>query len=94
MNDDSFKLYGQTVQSVNTLRDLGVQFCSSLTFMSHINKIVAKTHTRASLFHKCFLAKDAATLTKAYVTYMHPASWLVSMHLLHGRHIISVRSQN
>jgi len=32
INDDSFKLYGQTVQSVNTVRDLGVQFCSNLTF--------------------------------------------------------------
>jgi len=32
INDDSFKLYGQTVQSVNTVRDLDVQFCSNLTF--------------------------------------------------------------
>jgi len=31
INDDSFKLYGKTVQYVNTVRDLGVQFCSNLT---------------------------------------------------------------
>jgi len=75
-NDDSFKLYGHTVQSVNTVRDLGVQFCSNLTFTSHMNKIVAKTHARASLIHKCFLSKDATThattLTKAFVTYIRP----------------------
>jgi len=72
-NDDSFKLFGQTVQSVNTARDLGVQFCCNLTFTSHINKIVAKAHARANLIHKCFLSKDATTLTKAFVTYVrHP----------------------
>jgi len=27
---------------------------------------------RASLIHKCFLSKDATTLTKAFVTYVHP----------------------
>ena len=72
VNDDSFKLYGQTVQSVSTVRDLGVHFCSNLTFTSHINTIVAKAYTRACLIHKCFLSKDAATLTKAYVTYVRP----------------------
>ena len=72
VNDDSFKLYDQTVQSVNTVRDLGVQFCSNLTFTSHINTIVAKAHARASLIHKCFLSKDATTLTKAFITYVRP----------------------
>jgi len=72
INDDNFKLYGQTVQSVNTVRDLGVQFCSTLTFTSHINKIVAKAHARASLIHKFFPSKDATTLTKAFVTYVRP----------------------
>jgi len=73
INDDSFKLYGQTVQSVNTVRYLGVQFCSNLTFTSHMNKIVAKAHAKASLIHKCFLSEDAATLTKAFIfTYVRP----------------------
>jgi hypothetical protein len=72
VNDDSFNLDGQTVQSVNTVRDLGVRFCSNLTFASHINTIVAKTHARASLIHKCFLSKDATPLTKAFVTYVRP----------------------
>ena len=72
VNDDSFKLEGQTVQSVNTVRDLGVHFCSNLTFTSHINAIVAKAHARASLIHKCFLSRDATTLTKAFVTYVRP----------------------
>ena len=49
-----------------------MQFCSNLTFTSHINKIVAKAHARASLIHKCFLSKDATTLTKAFVTYVRP----------------------
>jgi len=62
----------QTVQSVNTVRYLGVQYCSNLTFTSHINKIVAKARARASLIHKCFLSKDATTLAKAFVTYVRP----------------------
>ena len=72
VNDDGFKLDDQTVKSVNTVRDLGVQFCSNLTFASHIDKIVAKAHARASLIHKCFLSKDATTLTKAFITYVRP----------------------
>jgi len=66
IHDDSSKLYGQTVQSVNTVqRDLGVQFCCNLTFTSHANIIVAKAHVRASLNQKCtFLSKDVTTLTK------------------------------
>jgi len=72
INDVSFKLYGQTVQYVNTVRDLGVQFCSNLTSTSHINKIVAEAHARASLIHKCFLSKDATTVTKAFVTCVRP----------------------
>jgi len=54
------------------LSTLGVQFCSNLTFTSHINTIVAKAHVRSSLIHKCFLSKDATTLTKAFVTYVRP----------------------
>jgi len=72
INDDSFKVHGQTVQCVNTVRDLGGQFCSNLTFTSHINKIVAKAHARPSLIHKCFFSKDATTLTKAFVIFMRP----------------------
>jgi len=73
INDDSFELYhGQTVQSVNTVRDLGAQFCSNLTFTTHTNKIVSKAHARASLNHKCFLSKDITTLKKAFVTYVRP----------------------
>jgi len=78
--DNSFKLYGQTVQSVTTVRDLGVQLCSNLTFTSHINKIVAKAHARASLIHKCFLSKDATTLTKAFVTYVRPILYIWSLY--------------
>jgi len=72
INDNSFKLYGQTAQSVNRVRDLGVQFCSNLTFMSHINRIVAKVHASASLINKSFLSKGANPLTKAFVTYVRP----------------------
>jgi len=73
INDDSLSnTDGQTFQSVNTVRNLGVQFCSNLTFTSHINKIAAKAHARANLFHKCFLPKDATTLAKAFVTYVCP----------------------
>jgi ribonucleases P/MRP protein subunit RPP40 len=72
VNNNCLKLDSDVVQSVNTVKDLGVQVCSSLTFTLHINKIVAKAHARANLIHKCFLSKDATTLTKAFVTYVRP----------------------
>jgi len=72
-NEDSFKMYGQTVQSVNTLRDLGVQFCSNLTFTSHINTIAAQAHARGKFNPQmCSLEGHSVTLTKAFVTYVRP----------------------
>ena len=54
------------------MRDLGVQICSNLSFMSHINAIVVKAHARANLIHKCFISRDATTIVKAFVTYVRP----------------------
>jgi len=56
-------------QSVNTVRDIGVQFCLDLTFESHINTTVAKAYARAVLIHKCSLSKDVTTSTN---THVHP----------------------
>jgi len=81
-NEDSFKLYSQTVQSVNTVWDLGVQFCSNLTFTSHINTFVAKAHARTSLIHKCFFSKpgrDHSHKGICYLCALHPK------HLSYGR---------
>jgi len=40
--------------------------------LRHKNISVIKAHARARLIHKCFLSKDATTLTEAFVTYVRP----------------------
>jgi len=43
-----------------------------LSFATHVNTIAAKAHARACLIHKCFISRDAVTLTRAFVTYVRP----------------------
>jgi hypothetical protein len=43
-----------------------------LSFTTHVNTIAAKAHARACLIHKCFISRDAVTLTRAFVAYVRP----------------------
>jgi ribonuclease P/MRP protein subunit RPP40 len=57
---------------VTKISDLGVTFDTNLKFRNHIHSIAAKGHQRANLILRCFLTKDPATLTRAFVTYVRP----------------------
>jgi len=90
INDDSFKLHGQTVQSVNTVRDLGVQFCSNVTFTSYINNIAGVLLLRQGLsnFNPQMIPLEGR--------YHHNKGfyYLRAPHLLYGRHITYASTQN
>jgi len=38
----------------------------------NVNTLAAKAHARACLIHKCFIPRDAVTLTRTFLTYVHP----------------------
>jgi len=69
---DCFNIGSNRVQSAFVTKDLGVHVCSDLSFATHVNTIAAKAYARACLIHKCFLSRDAVTLTKAFVAYVRP----------------------
>ena len=46
---------------------------SNLSFVEHINHIVAKAHARACLIHECFfVCRDTSNLVRAFMTYVRP----------------------
>ena len=57
---------------VDKVRDLGVTVDSKLSFVSHVDQIAARAFIRASLIHKCFVSRDIATLTRAFIVYVRP----------------------
>jgi len=67
-----FNISSNRVQPVCISKDLGVNVCSDLSFATYVNTIAAKAHARACLIHKCFISRDAVTLTRAFVTYVRP----------------------
>jgi hypothetical protein len=57
---------------VGNVKDLGVIVDSQLSFASHIDQIVARAFIRANLIHKCFVSRDTAMLTRAFIVYVRP----------------------
>ena len=45
------------LNTVDTVRDLGIFIDNKLTFVEHINLIVAKAHRRANQILRCFLSR-------------------------------------
>ena len=53
-----YMLAACVVPTQNSVKDLGVIVDADLKFRLHINNIVARAHSRASLIHKCFVSGD------------------------------------
>ena len=81
----------QPVNIVSEVCDLGVIVDPALKFNSHINYIVAKANTRASLIHKCFLSHNPKVMLRAFKVYVRPlleyATSVWSPHFLSLIHI-------
>lgn len=67
-----YNINGNAIPTVETVKDLGVYIDNRLKYNAHVNNIVAKARQRLGLLFKCFITRDAKSLTKAYITYVRP----------------------
>lgn len=67
-----YALEGETLPSVQEIRDLGVIMDSRLGFSSHFANISAKAHQRAGLILRCFKSRDPQLLFRAFTVYVRP----------------------
>jgi len=69
----SFTLDGtSTLNTVSSVRSLGITIEHDLNFKSHIQDIVSKAKRTASLIFRCFYSKHIHLLLKAFVVYVRP----------------------
>jgi hypothetical protein len=67
-----FHLNGTILKYNDNLKDLGVIIDSSLKFNLHVNYIVNKAHSRASLILKCFVSRNRNSMVRAFKVYCRP----------------------
>lgn len=60
------------IESVSSIRDLGVTVSDNLKFHEHIKSIVKSATATSNLIHKCFVYKDPTFLTQMYTTFVRP----------------------
>ena len=68
----SYMLGDFILPKVVFVNDLGVTIDDSCQFAAHIGGIVTKAHARVNLIFRCFVSRDIATLTRAFITYVRP----------------------
>ena len=68
----TYNVNGVALPNCTGVRDLGVYINNRLKYNEHVDVITAKARQRVGLLFKCFVTRDALTLTKAYVTYVRP----------------------
>ena len=70
--EHEFYLDNCRLQQLREMKDLGITIDSQLKFNLHIDKIVGKAQSRASLIHRCFKTGSADILFRAFVVYVRP----------------------
>ena len=68
----TYSIFGEELQFVSTVRDLGVTVSSSLIFQDHCEQIASKAYRRTNLLFRAFTIRDYKILVRAYVTYIRP----------------------
>ncbi len=63
---------GTHLDEVDTVRDLGVQFSSTLKFGDHVSLIVRKALTRVNMIYLAFYSKNLVFLTQMFKTFVRP----------------------
>ena len=71
-NTCTYSMDNSRLPSHKVMRDLGVEVDERVKFSAHINKIVRNASIRSALILKCFQSRDAATLVRAFKTYVRP----------------------
>jgi len=67
-----YMIIDKVLDTVETVRDLGVIVDYHLKFDAHISSIVHKAMVRARLILRCFVSRNCKLLLKAYMTYVRP----------------------
>jgi len=60
------------ISATDTIRDLGVEIDTGLSFDVHISKLVAKASARVGTLFRGFSTRNPNLLRKAYITYIRP----------------------
>ncbi len=68
----SYSVQNTPLDEVDTVRDLGVQFSSSLKFSDHVNIVVKKAFTRVNLIYLAFYSKNLVFLCQMFKTFVRP----------------------
>ena len=68
----SYHIGSVSLPVITNCSDLCVSYDASLSFSSHISKIVAKASCRAKLILKCFSIRDSCLLTRAFCVFVRP----------------------
>ena len=68
----SYHIGSVSLPVITNCSDLGVSYDASLSFSSHISKIVAKASCRAKLILKCFSTRDSCLLMRAFCVFVRP----------------------
>ena len=57
---------------MNMFLDLGITISADLSYIAHINNIVAKALQRSSTLFRGFASRNLQLMRKAFVTYIRP----------------------
>jgi len=70
-NPGNYHINDVVLNTVDIMRDLGISTDNKLTFVEHINLIIAKAHRPGNQILRCFLSRDNEILVKAFITYVY-----------------------
>ncbi len=63
---------GTHLDEVDSVRDLGIQFSSTLKFSDHVSLIVKKAITHVNMIYLAFYSKNLVFLTQMFKTFVRP----------------------
>ena len=68
----SYKIDNAVIESLDHVRDLGVEIDSKLNFDLHLGKVITRAYQRINLIFRGFVTKDPVFLKKCYLSYVRP----------------------
>ena len=68
----TYQMGGQPILRVEKVSDLGIDYCSNLSFTTHIHKIRLSARIRSAQILRCFSSRDAHLMYLAFKTYVRP----------------------
>ncbi len=93
-----YKLFGEKLEGVSTVRDLGVIISQDLSWFPHVSYLVAKASKRANALLRSFVYARFELLARAFIVYIRPiletASTIWSPYLKQERDLVEKVQRN